>query len=75
MRDRADEILVVRCGRTGGPEIYGMALHTARFCRASLLATADNWFRTCRASSFCTVAWQLAILQLRRRIARFLGDS
>jgi len=24
------------------------------------LATADTWFRTCRTSSFCTIAWQLA---------------
>jgi len=32
-------------------------------------------FRTCRTSSFCTVAWQLARFQLKRRIARSLGDS
>ena len=32
-------------------------------------------FRTCRMSSFCTVAWQLARFQLTRRIARSLGDS
>jgi len=32
-------------------------------------------FRTCRTSSFCTVAWQLATFQLTRRIARSLGDS
>jgi len=31
--------------------------------------------RTCRISSFCTVAWQLARLLLTRRIARSLGDS
>ena len=31
--------------------------------------------RTCRISSFCTVAWQLARFQLTRRIARYLGDS
>jgi len=31
--------------------------------------------KTCRISSFCTVAWQLARFQLRRRIARSLGDS
>jgi len=30
---------------------------------------------TCRISSFCTVAWQLARLLLTRRIARSLGDS
>ena len=32
-------------------------------------------FRTCRTSSFCTVAWQVARFQLTRRIARSLGDS
>ena len=31
--------------------------------------------RTCRISSFCTVAWQLARLLLTRRIVRSLGDS
>jgi len=31
--------------------------------------------RTCRISSFCTVAWQLARLLLKRRIARSFGDS
>ena len=31
--------------------------------------------RTCRISSFCTVAWQLARFQLTRRIARSLSDS
>ena len=31
--------------------------------------------RTCRISSFCTVAWQLARFQSTRRIARSLGDS
>jgi len=39
------------------------------------LATADTWFRTCRTSSFCTAARQLARFQLTRRIARSLGDS
>ena len=34
-----------------------------------------DFFRTCRTSSFCTVAWQLARFQLTRRIARSLGDS
>ena len=51
------------------------ALSTARFCRTGQLATADTWFRTCRTSSFCTVAWQLARFRLTRRIARSLGDS
>jgi len=31
--------------------------------------------RTCRTSSFCTDAWQLARFQLTRRIARSLADS
>ena len=34
-----------------------------------------NLFRTCRTSSFCTVAWQLARFQLTRRIAWSLGNS
>jgi len=54
---------------------YRQALSTARFCRTGQLATADTWFRTCRTSSFFTVAWQLARFQLTRRIARSLGDS
>jgi len=32
-------------------------------------------FRTCRTSSSCTVAWQLARFQLTRRIVRSLADS
>ena len=32
-------------------------------------------FRSCRTSSFCTVALQLARFQLTRPIARSLGDS
>ena len=32
-------------------------------------------FRTCRTSSFCTIAWRLARFQLTRRIAQSLGDS
>ena len=32
-------------------------------------------FRTCRTSSFCTVAWKLARFKLTRRIARSLGGS
>ena len=34
-----------------------------------------DFFRTCRTSSFCTVAWQLARFQLTRRIAQSLDDS
>jgi len=50
-------------------------LSTARFCHTGQLATADTCFKTCRTSSFCTVAWQLARFQLTRRIARSLGYS
>ena len=43
----------------------------------TLTAQLHNFdlFRTCRTSSFCTVAWQLARFQLKRRIARSLSDS
>jgi len=51
------------------------ALSTARFCRTGQLATAYTWFRTCRTTSFCTVAWQLARFQLTWRITWSLGDS
>ena len=37
--------------------------------------TNFDLFRTCRTSSFCTVAWQLARFQLTRSIVRSLGDS
>jgi len=57
------------------PTIVYRTDRQARFCRTGQLATADTWFRTCRTSSFCTVAWQLARHQLTRRIARSLGDS
>jgi len=45
--------------------------------RPTLIPQLHNFdlFRTCRTSSFCTVAWQLARFQLTRRIARSLGDS
>ena len=39
------------------------------------LHTISLVVRTCRISSFCTVAWQLVRLLLTRRIARSLGDS
>ena len=44
-------------------------------CRNYLPVYDIDLFRTCRISSFCTVAWQLARFQLTRRIARSLGDS
>ena len=43
--------------------------------RLNLQLHTIDLVRTCRISSFCTVAWQLARFQLRRRIARSLGDS
>ena len=46
--------------------------------RLNLQLHTVDLVRTCRISnlsSFCTVAWQLAIFQLTRRIARSLGDS
>ena len=52
-----------------------VGLFKTRFCRTGQLAKTDTWFRTCRTSSFCTVAWQLARFQLTRRITRSLCDS
>ena len=43
--------------------------------RLNLQLHTVDLVRTCRMSSFCTVAWQLASFQLTRRIARSLGDS
>jgi len=43
--------------------------------RLNLQLHTIDLVRTCRVSSFCTVAWQLARFQLTRRIARSLGDS
>ena len=43
--------------------------------RLNLQIHTISLVRTCRISSFCTVAWQLARLLLTRRIARSLGDS
>jgi len=43
--------------------------------RLNLQLHTINSVRTCRRSSFCTNAWQLARFQLTRRIARYLGDS
>ena len=43
--------------------------------RLNLQLHTIDLVRTCRISSFCTVAWQLASFQLTRRIARSLGDS
>ena len=43
--------------------------------RLNLQLHTIDFVRTCRISSFCTVAWQLARFQLTRRIAQSLGDS
>jgi len=43
--------------------------------RLNLQLHTIDLVRTCRTSSFCNVAWQLARFQLTRRIARSLGDS
>ena len=43
--------------------------------RLNLQLHTISLVRTCRISSFGTVAWQLARLLLTRRIARSLGDS
>ena len=43
--------------------------------RLNLQLHTIDLVRTCRISSFCTVAWQQARFQLTRRIARSLGDS
>jgi len=43
--------------------------------RLNLQLHTIDLVRTCRISSFCIVAWQLARFQLTRRIARSLGDS
>ena len=43
--------------------------------RLNLQLHTIDLVRTCRISSFCTVAWQLARFQFTRHIARSLGDS
>jgi len=43
--------------------------------RLNLQLHTIDLVRTCRISSFCTAAWQLARFQLTRRIARPVGDS
>ena len=43
--------------------------------RLNLQLHTIDLVRTCRISSFCTVAWQLARFQLTRRIARSLDRS
>jgi len=43
--------------------------------RLNLQLYTIDLVRTCRMSSFCTVAWQLASFQLTQCITRSLGDS
>ena len=50
-------------------------LFVTQCLRVNLQLHTISLVRTCRISSFCTVAWQLARLLLTRRIARSLGDS
>ena len=50
-------------------------LFMAHCLRLNLQLHTISLVRTCRISSFCTLAWQLARLLLTRRIARSLGDS
>ena len=50
-------------------------LSTTHCLRLNLQLHTIDLVRTCRISSFCTVAWQLARFQLTRRIARSLCDS
>ena len=50
-------------------------LFTTHCLRLNLQLHTISFVRTCRISSFCTVASQLARLPLTRRIARALGDS
>jgi len=50
-------------------------LSITHYLRLKLQHHTIDLVRTCRISSFCTVAWQLARFQLTRRIALSLGDS
>ena len=45
-------------------------LSITHYLRLNLQLHTIDLVRTCRISSFCTVAWQLARFQLTRRIAR-----
>ena len=52
-----------------------LSAHCLSRFRLNLQLHTIDLVRTCRISSFCTVAWQLARFQLTQRIARSLGDS
>jgi len=52
------------------------ALSSLRITDRSFLQLHNfDLFGTCRTSSFCTAAWQLARFQLTRQIVQSLGDS
>jgi len=58
-----------------GRVIVECTLFMTHCLRLNLQLHTISSVRTCRISSFCTVAWQLARLRLTRCIARSLGDS
>ena len=58
-----------------GRVIVECTLSITHCIRLNLQLHTIDLVRTCRISSFCTVAWQLARFQLTRSIARSLGDS
>jgi len=52
-----------------------VGLFMTHYLQLNLQLHTIGLVRTCRISSFCTVAWYLTRLLLTRRIARSLGDS
>jgi len=58
-----------------GRVIVECTLFMTHCLRLNLQLHTISLVRTCRISSFCTVAWQLARLRLTRCIARSFGDS
>jgi len=60
---------------TMGADSVECTLFMTHCLRLNLQLHTINLVRTCRISSFCTVAFQLARLLLTRRIARSLGNS
>jgi len=62
-------------GRRLGHVMVECTLSITHCLRLNLQLHTISLVRTCRISSFCTFAWQLARFQLTRRIARSLGDS
>ena len=62
-------------GADSGRVVVECTLSITHCLRLNLQLHTIDLVRTCRISSFCTVAWQLARFHLTRRIARSLGDS